>query len=238
MGYDMSDDVFCYVLSKKKNNYNRSNMGYDIEIVMPRKNEENGELETSHFVGDEYISGNWSASTFSRIFHVADIHGYNGKYIADVIQKALSRLHSEEGYDPTYEPKVDVWGQALDKRVTDAWRRPDEYRKDQICMFGHILERFLKKARKYPKAHWFTDSPDFPSEFLFPDGESFECDDDGAASSSSYVIPFRHPVHGNIMISSYKGSPALPGSFVRSSTAIDCVVLGSALRKCSAENGR
>ena len=41
-----------------------------------------------------------------------------------------------------------------------------------------------------------------------------------------------------VTTSSYIGSPAAPGSLVRSSTASALTVFGSALMKCSAENGR
>ena len=41
-----------------------------------------------------------------------------------------------------------------------------------------------------------------------------------------------------VTTSTYNGSPVLPGSFVRSNTAMVFVVAGNALAKCSTENGR
>lgn len=189
-------------------------MGHDITIIIPKK-DENGKLVAKEYVDDIYISYNWTS--YRKYFHISDVNGYNGSFAEKRILEAFEKM-KKDGYDEdeSYKPRVDGWGQALDRSVKDSWKR-EEYEKDRLHMFGSILKHFLKTARKHPRGHWFSDCID-EYEYLFPDGEEFEEEQENEYATSSSCatgqssgpfIPYRHPVKGSIVISSLEDAKEL-----------------------------
>lgn len=186
-------------------------MGHTIYITIPEKDKD-GKLAAKENVDVLSISYNWGI--FRKYFHISDVNGYNGAFVEKKILEAFEEM-KKDGYDESYKPRVDGWGQPLDKSVKDSWDEDSEsykeYEKDRLCMFGEILTYFLEKARAYPRGHWFSDCID-DRIYRFPDGEKFEeeqyeeQEEPQAATSSSCAsgpfIPIRHPVKGTFVISS------------------------------------
>ena len=183
-------------------------MGYDIKLVNLTINSNTVTDYTT--VAETYMSYNWSI-WFKNIWYIRDYDGYSSNVIYTSLNSAISVLENEEIKTGVPDPMNSGWGFGIaniNKNMSENRDSPLMSEPERKSIFLYHLKNLLALAIRYPNAYWITDSNYAKSINHVRLGTVllFELDDDYTDVDANETYPFayfRHPVKGNIKVSTF-----------------------------------
>ena len=186
-------------------------MGYDIKLVNLTIN---GNTVTDYTtVAETYISYNWSI-WFKNIWYIRDHDGSSSNAIYTSLNSAISVLENEEIKTGVPDPMNSGWGFGIaniNNNMSENRESPLMSEPERKSIFLYHLKNLLALAIRYPNAYWITDSNYAKSinhvrigTVLLSELDDDYTDDADVDTNETYPFTyFRHPVKGNIKVSTF-----------------------------------